>query len=98
MNPEIQSEPKENFLMAFLSKNAWALVIVASSVIAQWAVFGVRLDAVEARLDRQGTAITEIRTQVAESQNQYAALNAKVDAMKDSIDYIRNRIDRAINN
>lgn len=90
-------EQKPNFLVEFLAKNAWALVIVATSVAAQWAVFGVRLDNLEARVDRQGTAITDIRSQVQETQNQYAALNAKVDALKDGVDYIRNRIDRALN-
>lgn len=92
------TEKKEGALSSFLAKNAWALIIVTSSVVGQWAVFGARLDNLEARVDRQGTAITDIRSQVQETQNQYAALNAKVDALKDGVDYIRNRIDRALNN
>lgn len=83
--------------MDFLTKNAWALAIVLSSVIAQWAVFGVRLDNIEARQDRQGTAISTLQASVAEVQNQYSALNAKVDAVGSNVDYIRNRIDRALN-
>lgn len=83
-------------VIEFFSKNAWAMAIVASSVIAQWAVFGVRLDSVEDRIDRQGMAITELRSEVQETKEQYAALNEKVDSVKESVDYIRNRIDRAL--
>ena len=89
-------EKTTSALQDFLAKNAWALIIVASSIVGQWAVFGVRLDSIEARVERQGTAISEVRTQLAETQNQYAALNAKLEGIDATVNYIRSRIDRAI--
>lgn len=82
-----------NVLIDFLGKNAWALAIVASSVIGQWAVFGVRLQTVEERLDRQGTAISTVQSALAETQTQYASLAAKLDAIDSNVSYIRNRLD-----
>lgn len=74
-------------------KTYWPLALVASSIIAQWAVFGIRIQNVEDRLDRQTTAIAEVRSQLTETQNQYAALNAKLDGIDKKVDYILNRVD-----
>lgn len=78
-----------------MRNNMWAIALVIASVIAQWAVFGVRLDNIEGRQDRQGTAITDLQDQLTQTQSQYAALNAKVDAVSDNVLYIRQRIDEA---
>lgn len=87
--------PKINsFLTDFLAKNAWALIIVVSSVVAQWAVFGTRLDSLEAKVVHQESMIAETRTQLAETQNQYSALEAKLEGIDANVTYIRNRIDR----
>ncbi len=82
-------------LIDFLRSNAWALIIVASSLIGQWYVTTARLDTIEARQDRQGAAITALQTSVADVQTQYAALNAKLDAIDSNVNYIRSRIDNA---
>lgn len=84
---------QNNFFIGFIRNNAWAIVIVTASVVAQWAVFSTRLDTIEQRQDRQGTAITGLQSSVADVQTQYAALNAKLDALNDNVLYIRNRID-----
>lgn len=88
--------PAQNNFVGFLKNNLWAIALVLASVVAQWSVFGVRLDNIEARQDRQGTAIADLQNQVTTTQTQYAALDAKVDAMNDNILYIRQRIDAAI--
>jgi uncharacterized coiled-coil protein SlyX len=89
---------KQNQLVEFLTKNIWAIALVVSSVIAQWAVFGVRIDNIEARQDRQDAVVSDLRDQVQESQRDVAALSEKVDSVKESVDYIRNRIDAALKN
>lgn len=81
--------------MGFIRNNAWAIVIVVASVVAQWAIFSTRLDTIEQRQDRQGTTIAALQTSVQDVQTQYAALNAKLDALNDNVLYIRNRIDTA---
>ncbi len=86
--------PQNKNSLAEAIKTYWPLALVASSIIAQWAVFGIRIQNVEDRLDRQTTAITDIRTQLTETQNQYSALNAKLDGIDKNVDYIRDRIDR----
>lgn len=86
-----------NPITDFIQKNLWALIIVTASVIAQWAVFSVRLQNIEARQDRQGTVITALQDQMRDTQTQYAALNAKVDAVNDNVLYIRERIDKTLN-
>lgn len=89
---------KPNPLVEFLTKNVWAIALVVSSVIAQWAVFGVRIDNIEARQDRQDLAVIDLRTQLQETKENYAALEEKVDSVKESVDYIRSRIDAALRN
>lgn len=82
-------------MYGFFSKNAWAIVLVIASVVAQWAVFGVRLDNIEQRQDRQGNSIQTLQATVSTVQTQYAALNAKLDAIDSNVNYIRSRIDKA---
>lgn len=89
-------EPKRAPIGDFI-KTYWPIALVAVSLAGSWAILGQRVTAVEERLDRQGTAITDIRAQLQETQEQYAALEAKVDGIKESVDYIRSRIDRALN-
>ena len=86
---------KQTFLFDFVKNNAWALVIVFASVVGQWYVFTARLDNIEARQDRQGTALQDLQTSVAGVQTQYAALSAKLDAIDSNVNYIRSRIDAA---
>lgn len=76
-------------------KNYWPIAMVMASIIAQWAVFGVKIQALEDRQDRQGTSIANLQTSVTEVQTQYAALGAKLDAIDSNVNYIRSRIDNA---
>lgn len=71
-----------------------AIATVLVSLITQWAVFGVRLSAVEQRQDRQGTTITTLQGQVTGLANDISGIKAKVDAINDNVNYIRNRIDK----
>lgn len=93
-----EHHPKPNSLVDFLSKNVWAISLVTASVIAQWAVFGVRLDSIEDRQNRQDATIVVIQEQQKNAQSQYAALQQKVDSLNENVLYIRNRIDRVLNN
>lgn len=93
-----ENNEKRVQLPEFVTRNAWALIIVAASVIGQWAVFGVRLDSIEARVERQGTSISDIRSSLAETQNQYAALEAKLEGIDQNVNYIRTRLDAALRN
>lgn len=70
-----------------------AIVTIVVSLAAQWAVYGVRLNALEDRQNRQSEDIAEIRGQILTQVTSTAELNAKVDAMSDNINYIRSRID-----
>lgn len=78
-------------------ENNWTIVLsvmtVIVSLVAQWALLGYRITAVEQRQDRQGSAITDIQTTLSSQAAEYAALEAKIDAISDNVDYIRSRID-----
>lgn len=80
-----------------MKTNAIPIVIGIATLIASYSVnvalYGYRLSAVEARQDRQGTAITSLQASVADVQTQYAALNAKLDGIDSTVNYIRSRID-----
>lgn len=93
-----QDNNKPNPFLDFFAKNAWALILVVSSVVAQWAVFGVRLDNLEQGVDTNTLAISETRTQLAETQNQYAALEAKLEGIDANVTYIRTRLDAVLRN
>lgn len=45
----------------WLQKNAISLIIAATTLVSTYAVYGYRLSALEARLDRQGTAIQTLQ-------------------------------------
>lgn len=72
----------------------FSLTSILVSLIAQWAILGTRITAIEGRQDRQGAAITTIQDQVARQAADYAALAAKIDSINDNVNYIRSRIDR----
>lgn len=74
----------------------FSVLTIIISITAQWAVFGIRLTAMEERQNRQGEAITEIRAQQSMQAAQYAALNAKLDTMNDTLNYLRSRVDRSL--
>lgn len=86
--------------MPDIIKNYWQIVFAITTIVislaAQWAIYGVRLQSLEDRQDRQGTAIMNLQTEQVDSASQYLALKTKVDLMYDSVIYIRNRIDSAI--
>lgn len=73
-----------------------SLMAIIVSLSAQWAVFGVRISAVEDRQDRQGTAIATLQDSFTTQQSNYAALAAKLDAVNENVVYIRSRIDNAV--
>lgn len=83
--------------MDWLKNNALTITIAILGVVASYSVntalYGYRLTAVEARQDRQGTAITTINATLATQQSQFAALSAKLDAISDNVNYIRSRLD-----
>lgn len=86
-------DDKKPFNLSDQFKTFWPVVLVVVSLAAQWAILGQRVNTVEARLDRQGQAITTLQQSDTERQAQYAALSAKLDAVNDNLLYIRNRID-----
>lgn len=73
-----------------------AIATVVASLITQWAVFGVRLSAVESRQDNQEATLTALQTSLTTQIANYAALSAKIDALTDNVNYIRNRIDSVV--
>lgn len=84
--------------MDYLKSWGFLIIPIVSALITisgVWATFGVRLSGVEARQDRQGTAITNLQDADKGQVANYAELKAKVDIMIDDIRYIRSRIDRA---
>lgn len=89
---------QNNVLMEFLAKNAWALILVTSSVVAQWAVFGTRLDSLEHRVTTHEEILSDTRAQLAETQNQYSALEAKLEGIDENVNYIRSRLDQILRN
>ncbi len=89
-------EQKRLFNLADQLRIFWPVALVVVSLAAQWAILGQRVSALENRVDRQGTSIADVRTQVAESQKDVAALNEKVDGVAENVNYIRSRIDNAL--
>lgn len=72
----------------------FSLSSILISLVAQWAILGQRITAIEARQDRQSTAVLALQTQTSDLSNNYATLAAKLDAINDNVNYIRSRIDR----
>lgn len=87
-----------NGISPFLARNAWAIIIVAASVVAQWAVFGTRLDSIEQRVETHEKVLSDTRAQLAETQNQYSALEAKLEGIDQNVNYIRTRLDQILRN
>lgn len=93
---KIIMEDKKTFNIGEQFRTFWPVALVIISLAAQWAILGQRVSALEDRVDRQGTSIADVRTQVAESQKDVAALNEKVDGVAENVNYIRSRIDNAL--
>lgn len=53
-----------------------------------------RISALEARQDRQATALTNQQVQITNLANDVSGMKALLTAMNDNLTYIRNRIDR----
>ena len=83
MNPT----PEKSWISEFLERNAWALALIAASLIAQWTIFSYRLTTDEKRLDAQAAKIQLIQ----DGQNQTAVTLAGI--QKD-IEYIRLKVDK----
>lgn len=83
------NDNKTNFLGDFLARNAWAIILVTVSVVAQWAVFGVRLENIEERTKSSEEAIVNLQA----STNAYAVSIAEIQR---DIQYIRLKLDRII--
>ena len=80
-------------------RSYWPIFIslagILVSLVAQWAVFGVRLNALEDKQDKQEQSIMAVRDlQVLQTAN-YAELKAKLESVGDNVNYIRSRIDSA---
>lgn len=71
-----------------------AVVTVCVSLVAQWAVFTVRLSNIEGRQDRQTEAIQKLQDSDKSQIAIAATLSAKVDAIADNVNFIRDRIVR----
>ncbi len=76
----------------------FSLATVLVSLVSVWATYGIRLQNVENRQDRQSAAIMAIQTELQTQAKDSARLEAKVDAIDNNVDYIRGRIDRAVGN
>lgn len=69
-------------MMDWLQKNAISLVIGLTTLISTYAVYGYRLQALEDRVDRQGTAITDIRNSTVDTQISLAKIQTDIEYIK----------------
>lgn len=76
----------------FLQKNAMTLIIAGMTVISSYAVntalYGYRLQSIEERVERQGTAITDIRNNNTDIQISLARLQVDIAYIKVQLDKI----------
>lgn len=80
----------------FLTKNVVAIILAGVSFVSMYAVNSYRIQALEDRQDRQGTAVMLLQSQQTDGIANYAALDAKLDAVIDNVSYIRSRIDSIV--
>lgn len=73
----------------WLKKNSWGLVIAGVTMASTFALYGYRLDAVEAQQDRQGTAITNI-------QDKSNDLNVALARIQTDIEYIKIQVGKIV--
>lgn len=74
--------------MDFLKQNAVSLIIAAMTLTSTYAVYGYRLGAVEARLDRQGEAIVTLQSNMTQIQISLATIQSDIGYIKAQIDRV----------
>lgn len=84
MNDTITERP---WYAEFFERNAWALALIAASIIAQWTIIGYRLTADEKRLDAQSSRISAV-----ENNNQSIAITLA--GIQKDIEYIKIQVDK----
>lgn len=70
----------------WLKSNGISLVVAIVTIISTYAVYGYRISALEARVDRQGTAITDIRNSTTETQISLAKIQTDIEYIKMTLD------------
>lgn len=67
---------------SWLKENAVSIAIALTTLVSTYAVYGYRLSAVEARQDRQGTAITTLQTGDTDTQVALARIQTDIEYIK----------------
>lgn len=67
---------------AWLKDNAISIAIALTTLVSTYAVYGYRLSNDEARLDRQGTAITALQTGDTDTQVALARIQTDIEYIK----------------
>lgn len=67
---------------AWLKDNGVSLLIALTTFISTYAVYGYRLSALEARVDRQGTAISAIQNTTVDTQISLAKIQTDIEYIK----------------
>lgn len=75
----------------WLKSNAVSIAIALTTLISTYAVYGYRLGAVEARQDRQGTAITALQTSSNDTNVALARIQTDIEYIKAQLTQIANR-------
>lgn len=73
----------------WLQKNAVSIAIALTTLVSTYAVYGYRLSAVEARQDRQGTAISTL-------QQNNNDINVSLAKIQTSLQYIQAKLDKIV--
>lgn len=66
----------------WIQKNGVSIAIALTSLVSTYAVYGYRLQALEARVDRQGTAITDVRNSTQDTQIALARIQTDIEYIK----------------
>ncbi len=66
----------------WLQKNGVSIAIALTTLISTYAVYGYRLEALEARVDRQGTTINDIRNSNVDTQVALAKIQTDIEYIK----------------
>lgn len=66
----------------WLQKNGVSIAIALATLVSTYAVYGYRLQALEDRVDRQGTAITDIRNSTQDTQIALARIQTDIEYIK----------------
>lgn len=79
--------------MEWLKQNAWTLAIAAMTLVSTFSLYGYRIQALEAQVDANKTAVEKLNTTVNDQNTQVQVSLAKIST---DIEYIKIQVSKSL--